>query len=547
MLGTVSYYIYAFGKKSVNSALMHLRTKARKPFVRRKKEYVGPLTAKVEYFAIVSHAGKRGVCSRAESIYAHVAAKVVRQRCRHVMTSFQPLLVLLVTYLVMRVPDSAPYTILTYLEKTSRVAKTVTTGGNFMLKQFTLKEKSWILYDWANSAYSSVITATIFPVFYKTLTKSKALPDSQADSLLGLALSLGALIVALLAPILGAIANFKGFKMALFRTFMAIGVVSTFLMAICPDWQWLLVVYAITIIGFNGSTLFYDAFLVEVTTDERMDKVSTYGYALGYIGGSTIPLIISIGLIFGGPSIGLDAVIATRISFVITAIWWMVFSLPMIRNVTQDYYTERTKHFIRDSFSGVISTLKNITKYKAVFVFLLAYFFYIDGVHTIIGIATSFGDTIGLDSTYMIAVLLGIQILAFPCAILFGMAAKKYGARALILFGIIVYAVICIVGFNMTNIVQFIVLAVLVATSQGGIQALSRSYFGRMIPKDRANEFFGFYDIFGKFASIMGPSLFAFGASVTGDSRYGVLAILLLFITGGIIFVFSWRLSPERR
>ncbi|MDR1914759.1 MAG: MFS transporter [Clostridiales bacterium] len=416
-----------------------------------------------------------------------------------------------------------------------------------MLKSFTLKERSWIFYDWANSAYSSVITATILPVFYKGLSSSANVPDYKADAYLGYTLSIGALIIAMLAPVLGAAANFKAFKMTMFKIFMCLGVVSTALLAICPDWQWLLIVYAITIIGFNGSMLFYDAFLVEVTTDERMDKVSTYGYALGYIGGSTIPLIIAIALIFFGGRFGIDTLLATRISFVITAVWWLAFSLPMLRNVTQDYYIEREPRWIRASFKNISSTLRNITKYKAIFVFLLAYFFYIDGVHTIIGIATSFGDTVGMDSNSMIAILLGIQILAFPFAILFGIAAKKFSTRALILFGIIVYCVICFVGYALTNIGQFIFLAVLVATSQGGIQALSRSYFGRMIPKEKANEFFGFYDIFGKFAAIMGPMLFSLGASISGDSRFGVLSILILFIIGGVLFVYSWKFkAPDK-
>jgi UMF1 family MFS transporter len=410
-----------------------------------------------------------------------------------------------------------------------------------MLKSFTLKERSWIFYDWANSAYSSIVTATIFPIFYKSLTDAASIDKDRADSLLGITLSIGSLIAAVAAPLLGAVASFKGFKMLLFKIFMGIGVGSTLLLAICPNWTWLLIVYALTIVGFHCSALFYDAFLVEVTTEERMDKVSTYGYALGYIGGSTIPLVITIALINFGSSIGIDASMAARISFVITSVWWFFFSVPMMKNVKQEYYIEHEPNMIRKSLQNLWGTLKSIRKYKAIFLFLLAYFFYIDGVGTIIGIATSFGDTVGLDASFMIAVLLGIQILAFPFAILFGVAAKKYGTRTLIMFGIAVYSVSTLIGFTMATRFQFLLVAFLISTSQGGIQALSRSYFGKMVPKDKANEFFGFYDIFSKFAAIMGPALFAFFTMLTGQSRYGVLSILLLFIIGGVIFLMSWK------
>ncbi|MDR1536755.1 MAG: MFS transporter [Clostridiales bacterium] len=412
-----------------------------------------------------------------------------------------------------------------------------------MLKSFTLKERSWIYYDWANSAYSSIVTATILPVFYKGMTDAANVSKDRADSLISLAISIGSLIIALMAPILGNIANFKGFKVKMFKIFLGIGVASTFLLAVCPTWEWILAVYAVTIIGFHGSGLFYDAFLVEVTTEDRMDKVSTYGYALGYIGGSTIPLVLSIILIFFGGSVGIDASMGARLSFIITAIWWICFSYPMLKNIKQEYYIEIEPQIIRKSFRNLINTLKNIRRYKAVFLFLIAYFFYIDGVNTIIGIATVFGDTVGISSNFMIGVLLGIQILAFPFAILFGAAAKKFGTRTMIMTGICIYSVITFLGFMMKSQLEFLLLALLVSTSQGGIQALSRSYFGKMIPLEKANEFFGFYDIFGKFAAIMGPLLFSFCTYITENSRIGVLSLLLLFIIGGAIFWYSWRFS----
>ncbi|MDR1641838.1 MAG: MFS transporter [Clostridiales bacterium] len=430
-------------------------------------------------------------------------------------------------------------------------------SGHKFLKSFTLKERSWILYDWANSAYSAIVTAIIFPVFYKSMTSAAQINDSQADSYLGLTLSIGSLIAALAAPILGSLANFKGMKMLLFKIYMGAGVISTLLLAICPTWTWLLIIYAFTIVGFHGSLLFYDAFLVEVTTEERMDRVSTYGYALGYIGGSTIPLLATIALLSFGPSIGVDAGLAARISFIMTSIWWFAFSIPMMRHVKQEYYIEREPGLLKKTFINLWSTLKSLKDYKAILFFLIAYFFYIDGVNTIIGIAASFSDTIGIDSNFMIMVMLGIQIIAFPFAILFGKAASKFGTRALIMFGIVVYSVSTLIGFNLSSSqepflgpltlgqLQFLIEAFLIATSQGGIQALSRSYFGKMVPLNKANEFFGFFDIFSKFAAIMGPALFAFATMLTGDSRYGVLSILLLFIVGGVVFFLSWRFSDK--
>lgn len=408
-----------------------------------------------------------------------------------------------------------------------------------MLRNFTREEKSWMMYDWANSAYSVIVTASILPIFFKSLANNAGLSPYIADSYWGYATSIGTLAVALLAPLLGTIGDYKDMKKRMFMVFLILGVISTASLTLTENWTVLLVIYILTTIGFLGANLFYDAFLIDVTTDERLDKISTYGFALGYIGGSTIPFIISILLISFGPQMGLETVTAVKLSFFLTAVWWAVFAVPILKNVKQKYYIEMEPQPILSSFRRLIHTFKHMQKFKNIFLFLLAYFFYIDGVNTIIHMATVYGASVGVNSTTLMLALLVTQIVAFPCAILYGKLAEKIGSHRMIIFGIGVYILICYLGYKMTTALEFWILAILVATSQGGIQALSRSYFGKMVPKESSNEFFGFYDIFGKFAAIMGPALFGLFSQVTGQSRYGVLSVMLLFLIGGAIFIFN--------
>jgi len=408
-----------------------------------------------------------------------------------------------------------------------------------MLKNFTKTEKSWIFYDWANSAYSVVITAAILPIFFKTLAKNSGVSPNMADSYWGYANSIATMIVAILAPILGTIGDYKGKKMQFFKLFFILGALSTAALSFTDQWMAILIIYMITVIGFSSANIFYDAFLIDVTTEDRMDTVSSYGFALGYIGGSTIPFVLSIGLVMFGSKIGISSNLAVKISFMLTAIWWIIFTIPMLRNVKQIYYIESEKNTIRKSFERLYNTFINIRQYKRVFIFLIAYFFYIDGVNTIIKMSTVYGDSVGVGSNSLLLALLMTQIVAFPFAIIYGKLAKKVGTRNMLLVGIAIYIVICFVGYNMKSAVEFWILAFLVATSQGGIQALSRSYFGKMVPKEKANEFFGFYDIFGKFAAILGPALYAMFSQITGNSRYGVLSVMLLFVIGGAIMIFA--------
>lgn len=415
-----------------------------------------------------------------------------------------------------------------------------------MLKRFTREEKSWIFYDWANSAQSAIIAAIILPIFFKTVAKGSGVADVDATAYWGYATSIGTLLCAVCAPFLGALGDLRGYKKKLFTFFLLVGVAGTALLAFTGNWKLMLAFYILSTLGFNGSCVFYDGFLNDVTTAERMDKVSTYGYGLGYIGGSTIPLVVALLLIQFGEKIGISAELATRFSFLLTAVWWLGFTVPMLKNVQQRFYVEREGNLFHQTFSRMGRTLRDIAGHRAVLMFLIAYFFYIDGVGTIIHMATVFGDSCHLGSMDMMLVLLVVQIVAFPFAILYGKLASRLGARTMILVGIATYLLVCVVGFRLATLRDFLVLAVLVGTAQGGIQALSRSFFGKIIPQERSNEFFGFFDVFGKFSAVVGPALFGVVAQATGVANYGVLAVMAMFVVGGVILLVCVPRSMER-
>lgn len=415
-----------------------------------------------------------------------------------------------------------------------------------MLKGFSREEKAWMLYDWANSAFSAIVAAIILPVFFKTVAEGSGVSGVDATAYWGYATSLGTFICAILAPMLGSLGDFSGMKKKLFTAFMLLGVISTFLLAATDRWQMLLVFYVLGTLGFSGSCIYYDSFLLDVTSPERMDRVSSVGYGLGYIGGSTIPLIISLILIQFGDKVGIPTVNATKFAFILTAVWWLIFTIPMLRTVHQRHSIASQEHLFRQTMHNTASTLAKIIRHRAALFFLIAYFFYIDGVGTIIHMATVFGASCGLDSMDMMVILLIVQIVAFPFAILYGRLAERFGARSMILFGIVTYILVCAVGFRLQVMKDFLILAVLVGTAQGGIQALSRSYFGKLIPADQAGEFFGFFDVFGKFSAVIGPALFGFAAQVTGVTNYGVLAVMLMFMIGGSIMLFLVPASGKK-
>ena len=408
--------------------------------------------------------------------------------------------------------------------------------------KFTKQEKSWILYDWANSVYATNIMAAIFPIYFTSVCGGE---DTAGMQWWGYGTSLATLIVAVLAPILGSLGDYKGMKKNFFTFFMLVGVLCTLIMAIFDNWQMLLLGYVLSYIGFAGSCLFYDSFLTDVTTGDRMDKVSAWGYAMGYIGGSTIPFLLSIGILL---VMGMDNPVAVKLVVVLTSVWWGLFSIPMMRNVHQKYYLEgKPEHMASAAFSNVGRTLQSIVQNKGLFFYLIAYFCYIDGVGTVIHMSTSYGSTLGLDTVGMILALLVTQIVAMPCSILFGRLAKRIGSVRMIGVAIAVYFLICVVGFYMGYIIEvdpnatataqtlFWMMAFLVGTVQGGIQALSRSYFSRLVPPDKSNEYFGFFDIFGKFATVVGPFLVALVTGFTGRSSFGILSLLVLFAVGGLL------------
>jgi MFS transporter, UMF1 family len=401
-------------------------------------------------------------------------------------------------------------------------------------------EKSWALYDWGNSAYSMTVTSTILPLYFKAVFANGGGDLALSTAYWGYANSIATLLLAVLAPILGTLADYKGYKMKFFGLFFALGVTFTALLAVVPDTHWpmLLVFYILTAIGFSGSLVFYDAFLVDITTEDRMDRVSSLGYAVGYIG-STIPFILCMAIVMLAQSgkIPLTVTGASKLSFVITAIWWGLFTIPMLKRVKQVHGIEVEPNPIKKSFSRIGKTFKNIRGHKTLFLFLIAYFFYIDGVDTIIKMATSYGADLGISTTNLLLILLVTQFVAFPSAILFGWLAGKFPGKTMLYVGILVYTFICIYAYFLDSTLDFWILAILVGTSQGGIQALSRSYFGKLVPKENNNEFFGFYNIFGKFAAIMGPFLVGIVTQMTGKTNNGVFSIIILFIIGGAILM----------
>lgn len=531
-------------------------------------------------------------------------------------------------------------------------------------RKFTKPEKSWILYDWANSVYATNMMAAIFPIYYAGIA------GDAGDKWWGIGVSAASLIIAVLSPIFGSIGDFRGMKKKLLCACLILGIVFTGVTAFTGDWKLMLIGYVISHIGFSGANVFYDSFLTDVTTRDRMDRVSSWGYAMGYLGGSTIPFVISIVfLLMTGFS-----VTAVKFSILLTCVWWAVFSIPLLKNVKQTYYVDTPPSKLASAaMHNLGHTMKDIVRDKGLLLYLVAYFFYIDGVGTVINLATNYGATLGLGSTGMILALLVTQLVAVPFSILFSRLASRVGALRMIGAAIGVYVVICGVGFFMGLNVEpyqmeyteavdsaaqsavrqpdaiqlsasdrkvwdamigdikengknalsaedrkaafladdytgvfgdvytslknddgkyafssagvrdwaagsvmhinmqldsfitdvgkqeayagalqlssllFWILAFLVGTVQGGIQALSRSYFGKLVPPERSNEYFGFYDIFGKFASVIGPMLYSLFYMATGRASIGIISLLVLFGVGGILLFVGRKHLPHGR
>ena len=405
------------------------------------------------------------------------------------------------------------------------------------------EQKSWILYDVGNSAYILIVTTALMPVFYKSYAAA-GIPDSESTAQWGFANGAASLVLALAAPILGALSDYNGNKLKFLKFFILAGTFSTLLLTMTSEGSWLmaLLIYAASMIGYSAANIFYDSLLPDVASTEEMNKVSALGYAWGYIG-SVVPFLFVIGLLFAGEKTGFKTA-ADKTAFVVTAIWWVLFSLPILRNVKQKYFLRKRKKYISHSLMRLISVFRRIRRNRNAFIFMTAYFFYIDGVDTIIRMAVPYGKDAGLGTGELLLAVLFIQILAFPFAMIYGKMSERFGAKKLIFVAIMVYLVTVAVGFFLPQISDirikswiFWFLAFLIATSQGGIQSLSRSLFGRIVPKEKSGEFFGFYNIFGKFAAIAGPFLMSFAIWFTGESKYGILSLSVLFLAGaGLLF-----------
>lgn len=400
--------------------------------------------------------------------------------------------------------------------------------------KLTKSEKNWILYDVGNSAFVLLIS-TIMPIYFNYLAGNAGLSSVEYLAYWGYAASAATLIMLLLGPVFGTLADTKGYKKPIFTTFIVVGAIGCISLGLAKQWVLFLVIFVIAKVGFSGSLIFYDSMLSDVTTEERMDDVSSQGFAWGYIG-SCIPFVICLGLVLGAESIGLSMESAMAIAFGIIAAWWLVFSMPLIKNYQQKYYVEKRKHAVADSFKRLGETFKSIRKEKKIFLFLLAFFFYIDGVYTIIDMATAYGSALGLDSTGLLLALLVTQIVAFPFAILFGRLAQKYETAKLIMLCIFAYLGIAVYAVFLKTQFQFWILAIFVGMFQGGIQALSRSYFTKIIPAEQSGEYFGLMDICGKGASFMGTAIVSGVSQLTGDINKGVGMIAVLFVIGAICF-----------
>lgn len=426
-----------------------------------------------------------------------------------------------------------------------------------MSKKFKLTplEKHWILYDIGNSAFI-LLVSTLLPIYFNTLASGAGLSESDYLAYWGYAGSVSTLLVAIIAPVCGTLADQNGFKKPLFLACMAIGAVACALLGAAWSWLSFLVIFVFAKVGYSSSIVFYDSMITEITTNERMDTVSSLGYAYGYIG-SVIPFILCLVVVLGYEFFGISQVTGLVIAFLITAVWWILCGIPLTKSYKQQGKITPGGNPVAETFRQLVGTFREAKKHKHIFLYLVAFFFFIDGVYTIIDMATAYGKALGLDTTGLLLALLVTQFVAFPCSIIFGRLSAKYDTGKLIKVCIAAYTGITLFAMFLATQWQFWVLAVLVGMFQGGIQALSRSYLGKIIPAERSGEYYGLMDICGKGASFVGTTVVAVVSQVTDGLSWDFLGLrienegiavgtlVVLFAIGFILFGKADKLAKQ--
>ena len=403
-----------------------------------------------------------------------------------------------------------------------------------MKNKLTKLEFKWICYDMGNSAFI-LLVATILPIYFNYLSSSQGVAEHNYLSYWSYAASLSTLIVALAGPILGTLADYKDHKKKIFLTCTMLGALALACFWIPSSWLAFLVLFIAAKVAYSLSLIVYDSMLTDITTEERMDAVSSKGYAWGYIA-SVVPFIISLIFVLMYDKIGMTLKTAMMIAFILNAVWWIASTLPLVKSYKQKYYIEPEAHPALDTFARLKDTLMKAKEQKKVFLFLFAFFFYIDGVYTIIDMATAYGTSLGLNTTGLLLALLLTQIVAFPASLTFAVLSKTKDTASLIKVAIIAYFLIALFAVQLDKQWEFWVLAVAVGCFQGGIQALSRSYFAKIIPENASGEYFGLFDICGKGASFLGTMLIGVVTQITGKQNIGVAALSIMFVIGYLIF-----------
>lgn len=410
-----------------------------------------------------------------------------------------------------------------------------------MKEKLTKLEKYWILYDVGNSAFT-LLVSTIIPIYFKNMATAAGVSAADSTAYLSYAISISTMIVAVLGPILGTLGDNKNYKKPLFTFFFMMGVLGCASLSIPKAWLAFLVLFVLAKVGFSGSLIFYDAMLVDVTTEERMDEVSSHGFAWGYIG-SCVPFVISLVFVLEADKIGISGSLAMTIAFLVNALWWGLVTIPLLKNYEQKFYVETSQtekkgigKQLGEAGTRLLGVFGELKENKKVLLFLFSFFFYIDGVYTIIEMATSYGKDVGIGDTSLLLALLLTQVVAFPCAILFGKLTQKFETKRLIMVCIAAYFAVAVYAIQLDAAWKFWMMATFVGVFQGAIQALSRSYYAKIVPKERSTEYFGIFDIFGKGASFMGTMLMGITTQIFHTSKAGVIAIAAMFVIGFVLF-----------